>query len=194
MNLREHLFASTVLAVSMYPRHPLAAALLIVGGVVIDLDHLVLYICRTGDWSISGALHYNRYRNRLPWPGDNRPRYGSLRSWLHQPLLALPPLWALVRRWPQLRPFAIGVTFHLILDHIPLPFIWLAYLRSGGHCSNCGSSQRIAVYRRPRRHDGRMAWIALCQRCAEKRLWYTTYDTSVTATNGPPGGSTGRSA
>ncbi|WP_298820427.1 hypothetical protein [Chloroflexus sp.] len=176
MNLREHLITSTLLAAGLYLRRPQAAALLITGGVLIDLDHLILYACRTGDWSISGALSYNRYRNRLPWRGDNRPRYGSLRSWLHQPLLVLPPLWTLTQRWPRLRPFAIGVTLHLLLDHVSLPFIWAAYLRSRGRCSHCGSHQHVEVYRRPRRDDHRLGWIALCRRCSDLRVWYTTND------------------
>ncbi len=173
MNLREHLLWSTLLAVSLYPRHPFAAASLIAGGVLIDLDHLVLYISRTGDWSISGALHYNRYRNLFPNRHDNRPRYGSLRSWLHQPLLVLPPLWMLAYRRVWLRPLVIGITLHLALDHLPLPFIWTVYWRSGGRCTRCGTANHVEVYRRPCPSSRRMRWIVLCRRCANKRLWYT---------------------
>lgn len=183
MNLREHLIYSTLLAASLYPRQPVAAALLIAGGVLIDLDHLALYACRTGDWSVSGALLYNRYRNRFPRRGDNRPRYGSLRSWLHQPLVVLPPLWMLVQRYRWLYPLAIGVTFHLLLDHLPLPLIWAAHLRSGGRCARCGSRERIKVYRRPRIPDQRMHWIALCRRCADSRVWYTDHDAPATTTS-----------
>lgn len=186
MNLREHLVYSSVLAASLYPRQPVAAALLIAGGVLIDLDHLALYVCRTGDWSISGALVYNRYRNRLPRHGDNRPRYGSLRSWLHRPLLVLPPLWMLAQRYPWLRPFALGITFHLLLDHLPLPLIWAAYLRSGGQCGHCGSRQSLDIYRRPRAHDCRMHWIVLCRQCATKRMWYTDHNTHATTTSTLP--------
>ncbi len=186
MNLREHLLYSSVLAASLYARQPVAAALLIAGGVLIDLDHLALYVCRTGDWSISGALLYNRYRNQFIRHHDNRPRYGSLRSWLHQPLFVLPPLWRLAQRYPWFRPFAIGVAFHLLLDHLPLPLIWAAYWRAGGRCARCGNRQQIEVYRRPRFPDQRMQWVALCRQCANKRMWYTDHDTHATTTSALP--------
>ncbi|MGQ9613073.1 MAG: hypothetical protein ACUVSL_08430 [Chloroflexus sp.] len=166
MNLQEHLITSTLLAVSLYPRQPLAAALVIAGGVLVDLDHLALYISRTGDWSISGALHYNRYRHRFPQPGDSRPRYGSLRSRLHHPLIVLPPLWALAQRLPWVRPLAAGVTLHLLLDHIALPFVWNVYLRAGGRCVRCGSRRKVSVYLRPNGQHQQWQWTVLCQRCA----------------------------
>ncbi len=179
MNFREHLISATLLAAGLYYRRPLAAALLIAGGVLIDVDHLVLYAIRTGDWSISGALCYNRYRNRPLLRGDNRPRYGSLRSWLHQPLLILPPLWALAHRLPWLRPLAIGVSLHLALDYLAWPRAMAAYLRTGGRCAQCGQQRRVTSYLRPRQPDRRLVWMPLCPRCADRRLWYTEYEIPV---------------
>lgn len=116
MHLRTHLWTSALTALICYPRAPRQAALLALAGVLIDIDHLILYYFQTGDYSIIGALRYDRYRNRPVTPGDTRPRYGPLRSWLHQPALLLPPIWLLVWRWPALRPVALGVTLHLALD------------------------------------------------------------------------------
>ncbi|MBO9319250.1 MAG: hypothetical protein J7460_09515, partial [Chloroflexus sp.] len=125
------------------------------------------------DWSVSGALHYNRYRNRLPQRGDNRPRYGSLRSWLHQPLLVVPALWAFAQHHRWMRPLAAGVTLHLFLDHLAMPAIWVAYLHAGGRCVRCGSKQRVEVYRRQIQHRQGWQWVALCRRCANDRQAFT---------------------
>ncbi len=118
MRLHTHLWSSAFLSLTIYPRHPGKATLMTLAGVLVDLDHLVLYALRSGDWSIAGALCYNRYRHQKRVPGDTRPRYGSLRSWVHQPLLILPPLWWLARRHRALQPVAMGVTLHLMLDGI----------------------------------------------------------------------------
>ncbi|PDV99797.1 hypothetical protein [Candidatus Chloroploca asiatica] len=116
MRFRTHLITSLLLGAVCYPRQPVQFASVVVGGTLIDLDHLVIYALRTGDWSIVGALRYDRYRHLPLQPGDHRPRYGFLRSWLHRPLLSLPLCWGLAWRYPALRPVALGVTLHLILD------------------------------------------------------------------------------
>lgn len=123
MRLHTHLWTSLLTAVTVYPRKPVHAALLVSAGVLIDLDHLIVYNWRSGDWSIVGALCYNRYRNHRIVPGDTRPRYGKLRSLVHQPLLILPLIWWLVRQRPALRPVALGLTLHLTLDSIET-FLW----------------------------------------------------------------------
>jgi hypothetical protein len=131
-------------------------------GTLLDLDHLLLYGARTGDWSIPGALHYDRYRHRHPRPGDTRPRYGSLRSWLHQPLLVLPPLWALARRRAALRPLALGLSLHLLLDQYDLPVRVLVWARAGGRCEGCGRrGRRLSVHR-----SGRLGSYSYWVTCA----------------------------
>lgn len=116
MQLHTHLWTSALAALVFYPRQPHYAATLVLSGVFIDLDHLIVYSLRTGDWSITGAVCYDRYRNQRIIPGDTRPRYGVLRSFLHQPLVLLPPVWILAQSQPPLRPAAIGLTLHLVLD------------------------------------------------------------------------------
>lgn len=118
MRLHTHLWSSALLSLTIYPGQPGKATLTTLAGVLVDLDHLVLYALRSGDWSIVGALCYNRYRYQKRVPGDTRPRYGPLRSWVHQPLLILPPLWCLAHRYRALQPVALGVTLHLTLDGI----------------------------------------------------------------------------
>lgn len=108
MRLRTHLLTSSALGLALYPRRPERLAALVAAGTLIDLDHLVLYALRTGDWSAVGALRYNRYRGRRYTAGDTRPRYGSLRSWLHNPWLALPLAWAWAGACPAARPLALG--------------------------------------------------------------------------------------
>ncbi len=120
MQLHTHLWTSVLTGLVLYRRHPLKAALLVGAGVLIDLDHLVLYCLYTGDWSIVGALCYDRYRHYKPVPGDTRPRYRQLRSCLHQPLVLLPLLWWHGRQQRWLRPVAMGVTLHLALDTVDL--------------------------------------------------------------------------
>ncbi len=118
MRLHTHLWSSALLSLAIYPGQPGKATLTTLSGVLVDLDHLVLYMVRSGDWSIIGALCYNRYRHQKRVPGDTRPRYGPLRSWVHQPLLILPPLWCLACRYRALQPVVLGVTLHLTLDGI----------------------------------------------------------------------------
>lgn len=173
MRLRTHLWTSTLAGMALYPRSPAKAALLALAGVAIDLDHLLLYALRTGDWTISGALYYDSYRSRPIRPGDTRPRYGPLRSWLHQPLLVLPLFWLVSRRWPALRPVAEGLTLHLTLDNIEWPCYWQAHRRARRRCEWCGSGAgRLRVRRLPRSPGQRWrraeAYVALCRSCFDR--------------------------
>ena len=106
MRFRTHLLTSLAAGLALYPRRPAHAAALVLAGTLIDLDHLLLYALRTGDWSAVGALRYNRYRHYWRQAGDTRPRYGPLRSWLHEPWLVLPPGWAQPTRRCALWPWA----------------------------------------------------------------------------------------
>jgi hypothetical protein len=108
MRFRTHAITSALAGIALYPRSPLRAAAVLLSGTLIDLDHLALYSFQTGDWSMTGALAYDRYRHLIGVAGDTRPRYDGLRSWLHKPLVLLPPLWALAVGRPALRPVAIG--------------------------------------------------------------------------------------
>lgn len=162
------------MGLTLYWRSPARAALFVVGGVALDLDHLLLYAARSGDWSTAGALRYDRYRHRSPRPGDTRPRYGSLRSILHQPQLTLPLLWLASRAWPELRPLAGGVALHLALDLPFLMFDLRVWRRAGGRCERCGTigAPRYVFWRRLPRHGG--AWatlenrVVLCRLCAKE--------------------------
>jgi hypothetical protein len=180
MQPRTHLWTSALAAALVYPRSPLRAALAAASGVLIDLDHLALYRLRTGDRTLTGALVYNRYRNRPAHSGDNRPRYGSMRSWLHEPAV-LPPLLLMARHLPALRPIALGVSIHLLLDHAYMPTAFRVALRARGRCELCGAKGR------PLRHhfvrhplDGGSARagniVALCRPCYRRaRECYPLY-------------------
>jgi hypothetical protein len=182
MRTRTHLISSLVLGLALYPRQPLRSATVAAAGTLLDLDHLLSYVFHTGDWSIVGALRYDAYRHHdLDW-GDNRPRYGSMRSWLHRPELSLPLLWTLTARWPWLRALAYGLSLHLLLDHYDAPLRTIIELRAGGVCPRCGgtSRERLVVYR------NRWRYRITCRTCiaqtlrarrgphpAQDCLWYT---------------------
>ncbi|HMQ29589.1 MAG TPA: hypothetical protein PKD53_02630 [Chloroflexaceae bacterium] len=165
MRFRTHLLSSLAAGLALYPRRPARLAALVAAGTLIDVDHLALYIMRTGDWSVVGALRYDRYRHRGMGAGDSRPRYGSLRSWLHKPLLALPLCWAAARS-PRLWPLALGLALHLLLDYADWPAHHGERRRSGGRCRACGRGGRVTVQRSGRR--GAYSYRALCWPCAER--------------------------
>lgn len=164
MRFRTHLVSSALAGLALYPRRPLAAAALTVAGTLIDLDHLLLYMLQTGDWSVSGALRYDRYRHRLIEPGDSRPRYGPLRSPLHRPWLVLPPLWYAAARRPALRPMAVGLSLHLLLDYLEWPWYAAAHRRANGRCDRCGAAGKRLVVERMAA-EGRARYRALCKGC-----------------------------
>lgn len=137
MQFRAHLAIAAAAGLVLYPRHPRRAILTALGGVLIDIDHLFLYALRSGDWSLHGALRYDKRRHTAIRPGDTRPRYGSLRSIVHRPWLSLPVVWLLAWAWPIVRPLAVGLTIHLALDtHLP-HYDRQAWERAAGRCERC---------------------------------------------------------
>ncbi|NJN16723.1 MAG: hypothetical protein HC822_10840 [Oscillochloris sp.] len=167
MGPKTHLLSSLALAVVRYPHRPLAAALVVAGGTMIDVDHFLLYALQTGDWSLSGALHYNRYRHTLRVRGDTRPRYGSLRSLIHHPWILLPLIWIAAGRRRFLRPVALGLSLHLALDYMDWPRYKAAMQRAGGRCAVCGAAGRplqVVV----RRRQEQLHYEAQCRRCRER--------------------------
>lgn len=166
MRFRTHLLSSLAVGLALYPRRPARVAALVAAGTLIDLDHLLLYGLRTGDWSVVGALRYDRYRHRRARPGDARPRYGPLRSWLHEPLLMLPACLSAAAGRPALWPLALGLSLHLLLDYAGWAARMGERLRSGGVCRSCRrGGGRIYVMRVEGR--GCAAYRALCRACAE---------------------------
>jgi hypothetical protein len=161
MRSRTHLISSVAVGLALYPDQPARIAAVAAAGTLVDVDHLLIYALQTGDWSVVGALRYDRYRHRDYGWGDNRPRYGSLRSWLHRPELTLPLIWTLAAIWPALRPIAYGLSLHLLLDHVYTPAYALAWLRARGVCQRCGATgRRLSV------HPGRQRRLqAICRAC-----------------------------
>ena len=166
MRFQTHALISALAGIALYPRSPLRATAVLLSGTLIDVDHFVIYALQTGDWSMTGALVYNRYRHSIGTVGDTRPRYDSLRSWLHNPLLLLPPLWAATLRHPALRPVAIGLTLHMLLDYIWWPRYTLAFWRAGRRCERCGRSDRRLTVHWNRAWAG-FKMRTLCRRCFE---------------------------
>lgn len=166
MRFRTHLLSSALAGLALYPRRPASAAAVVLAGTLLDLDHLLLYAARTGDWSVAGALRYDAYRHRRIRTGDTRPRYGQLRSWLHEPWLLLPPMWAAAARRPALRPVALGLSLHLLLDRWDEPWRLGARLRAGACCDGCGRrGLRRQIYRSGRL--GSYTYGYLCRACAD---------------------------
>lgn len=142
MRSRDHLVLSAAAGLALYGWRPVPLAALIAAGTLLDGDHVLRYALVTGDWSAVGALRYDRYRHRRWQAGDNRPRYGSMRSALHRPWLVLPALWGMALRYPGLRPIAYGISLHLLLDHLDSPQRLLAVARTRGVCPSCGRNDR----------------------------------------------------
>jgi hypothetical protein len=172
MRLRTHILTSALLGAALYSRAPRKAALLLAGGVLLDADHYLLYALRSGNWNPITALRYDRWRNQPIRIGDRRRRYGSLRSIFHSARVTLPLVWLLSRRWPQLRPLAIGVTLHLALDTSPLRLDWRVWRRAGGRCERCGRpGLKRGVYYVDLPGEGGSCWAlhnraAWCYDCA----------------------------
>jgi hypothetical protein len=172
MRLRTHILTSALLGGALYKRSPRKIALLLAGGVLLDVDHYLIYGLRSGDWSLRGALRYDRWRSRPITPGDTRRGYGSLRSVAHSARLTIPLVWLLSWRWPALRPLSIGVTLHLALDTSPLRLDWRVWRRAGGRCERCGrQGVRLGVHYvvSPRRGGSRWALenrVVWCYDCA----------------------------
>jgi hypothetical protein len=172
MRLRTHILTSALLAIALYPRAPRKAALLLAGGVLLDVDHYLLYALRSGDWNPLSALRYDRWRHQPIAANDRRRRYGSLRSILHTARVTIPLVWLMGWRWSALRPLAIGVTLHLALDVSPLRLDWRVWRRAGGRCERCGQvglKRGIHYVNLPRNGGSRWALhnrAAWCYDCA----------------------------
>lgn len=155
------------MGLAVYRLKPEQLALTLAGGVLIDLDHLALYCLHTGDWSLAGALHYDRYRNLPPVPGDTRPRYGQLRSALHSPaFFTIALLCAYLI--PRLRPAALGLALHFLLDFYDLPVRLQLLMRTRGRCEECGARQSKIYLLRSWKEDGRRVRFThrvLCRCC-----------------------------
>lgn len=159
MKLRSHLIASAVAGVALYPRRPLSALLTLIAGVAVDFDHILLYALRSGDWNPLGARAYDRRRHGRTRRGDTRPRYGSLRSPIHRPLLSLPIIWLLALAFPRLRPLAAGATLHLAMDTPYQRYNRTVWERAGFRCERCGmTGVSLDVYFRRPPHFGGDPW------------------------------------
>lgn len=173
MRLRSHILVSTIAGIVLYPRQPRKAIMLALTGVVIDIDHYILYALRTDDWSPIGALRYDQRRNHPIRPGDTRPRYGSLRSVLHREIFILPLIWLLAICFPTLRPCAAGLSLHLLMDTtLPLQLDWRIWRRAHGCCEQCrvGGLKLVVYYVQPHQRsswwslNNRAAWCTHCAR------------------------------
>lgn len=178
MQFQTHLAAAAAAGVALYRRNPRRALLVAIGGVILDIDHFLLYALRSGDWSLAGALQYERRRHTQIGSGETRPRYGSLRSVLHRQRISIPLLALMALAWPRVRPLAIGIALHLLLDlHLP-HYDRRAWERAGGRCERCNlPGLELEVYYRVPPHRGgdrfalenRAVWCTNCAREANRR-------------------------
>lgn len=172
MRLGTHLWTSVVTGIALYPRAPHKAALLALAGVLVDVDHYVLYALRSGEWNPVEALRYNQRRAFPPRTGETRPRYGPLRSLIHRPWLTLPLVWLISVIWPPFRPIAQGILLHLALDtDLHLRLDWRVWRRAQGRCEGCrvGGVAVAVHYVQPTQRGGSV-WALdnralLCESC-----------------------------
>jgi hypothetical protein len=79
----------------------------------------------------------------------------------------MPAVWALAAHRTALRPLALGLSLHLLLDYLYWPRYTLAFLRSGGRCERCGRrDRRLTVHWR--REWGAPELRTLCRPCFER--------------------------
>ncbi len=176
MRAHIHLLVSAAAGIAIYPRSPKRAVLLTLAGVLIDVDHYLLYALRSGDWSLHGVVSYAQRRNYAPRQGDTRPRYGPLRSIVHQPLVTLPVLGGLSLSCPLFRPILLGVAIHLALDSYLLPLDLRVWWRAGRRCERCHvPADDCSVYYRRSPKRGGSRWslenrVLLCKGCLHE-IW-----------------------
>lgn len=69
MNVSTHVLASIILSVLSYPFFGWWAVLVFVGGVFVDVDHYIVYVISSKDWSLKRAVAYykkKKYRPVMP--------------------------------------------------------------------------------------------------------------------------------
>jgi hypothetical protein len=176
MKPRAHLIASAAVGAMLYQRQPWKAVLVTLGGVLIDVDHYLLFALRSGDWNPYSSVRYNHYRHNHPWRGDHRPRFGSLRSLLHQRAFGFSIAALIAWYAPKLRPLAWALALHLLMDIPRHHFDWQTWQRMRGRCAGCGAAGlRLGVFRLALPHPTEqnrvdISRITLCPHCSRAVL------------------------
>lgn len=122
MLVPHHALAAAVAGVALSRRRWDRAAYVafVAAAVLIDVDHYLAYVWKTGDWSPGRAIAYHRSRY-VPFQWRLRPRWPRLgfeEDRLFHAAPVLLALFALGRRWPALSPVACGVLFHRVQDEL----------------------------------------------------------------------------
>jgi hypothetical protein len=84
--------------------------------VLIDVDHYLAYAWRVRDLSLWRAYRFHRTKMDRHAPILAPTLVVDRARPFHAPALLL-LLWLLARRWPALRPLALGALFHRALDY-----------------------------------------------------------------------------
>ena len=111
-------------------------ALFAAGGVLIDVDHDLAYVAKTGDWSLPNAyrwhvervpptVHERPHVHRVPLVIDPYRPFHAVApiallftlAWVKPPAVRAHSLASLLRLLPLLRPLAWGVLFHRLCDY-----------------------------------------------------------------------------
>lgn len=66
MDVDFHLVVTSVLATFLYPIFGWYSLFALVGGVLIDIDHYVWYVSKTGDWSLRNSIMYYTEKRFMP--------------------------------------------------------------------------------------------------------------------------------
>lgn len=126
MTLSQHLAATGVAAAIIAPRcSPLELLLFACGSVLIDVDHLLFYYTRRGEWDIAGMFRYFRedvdqHLNAIPYLGVCI--FHTAEFFLAVALLSHP--------FPLIRLVLWGMIFHLLLDTCDLIRLKVPFIRA----------------------------------------------------------------
>tara|TARA_Y100000310_G_C20660182_1_gene804321 strand:+ start:1516 stop:1932 length:417 start_codon:yes stop_codon:yes gene_type:complete len=108
-----HLLISLILAAVLYPIFNLKVLLIIAGGVLIDIDHYLFYICRFRNFSIKNCYKYCHVEIKK---NNFKDAIGTLLIFHNLEFLLISIIFSIYSQLALM--FTIGLIFHYIADAI----------------------------------------------------------------------------
>ncbi len=106
-----HLLISLILAAVFYPIFNLKVLLIIAGGVLIDIDHYIFYICRFRNFSIRNCY---KYCHTVIKGKNFKETIGTLLIFHNIEFLLVSIIFSIYSQLALM--FTIGLVFHYIMD------------------------------------------------------------------------------
>lgn len=126
MNLKKHLIATALVSIPLLAATPPAeTAVFCVGSVLIDVDHQIFYITRTGRYDIAGMFRY--FREDVDRHLDSIPYLGVCILHTAEFFLAVAILSLF---FPIFKYLFAGLVFHIMLDIYDLVRLKVPFIRA----------------------------------------------------------------